>query len=464
MIGARSGQATLSSVDVAVGRAHRALVGAAGHRRRRGQQPDPPVAAAGDGELRGRARPRRSRRRPGRSSPRCRSSVVERGGAGRVAATTQQLGAQRSSRWSAISTAKRCSSSWRALAVGKARGVARGTGSPRPAATRAARAARSGRRRRSRTRPRAARATARTGIDAMVAEVRRRTVALAAVPMRALIVTNMYPSRRPRPALGSFVPRPGRRRCGAPARLEIELFAFAPGGAGALRAAPAAQLRPRRAAAPGAFDIVHAHFGLTAVAGAGRARPRARGHPARDRSAPSPLAGDHAGRRCGAWTWSPPSPSRWPRRSRARAAREPVAVLPVRRRPAIASARIAARGARRALGLRSGRALPAVPGRPGPAGEALRPRARARRRRAAAHAGATSTPSRCRCGSTPPTRCSSPPSARGSGSPCSRRWPATCRCSPRPVGVAPQALAGVAGALCAPYDRERLGRRRWPRT
>jgi teichuronic acid biosynthesis glycosyltransferase TuaC len=77
--------------------------------------------------------------------------------------------------------------------------------------------------------------------------------------MRALIVTNMYPSPE-HPALGSFV----RDQVEALRRLpgvELELYAFDPGGAGAyLRAAADLRRRYRRAS----FDVVHAHFGLTA--------------------------------------------------------------------------------------------------------------------------------------------------------------------------------------------------------
>jgi teichuronic acid biosynthesis glycosyltransferase TuaC len=77
--------------------------------------------------------------------------------------------------------------------------------------------------------------------------------------MRALIVTNMYPSSE-HPALGSFV----RDQVEALRRLpdvELELYAFDPGGPGAyLRAAADLRRRYRRAS----FDVVHSHFGLTA--------------------------------------------------------------------------------------------------------------------------------------------------------------------------------------------------------
>lgn len=77
--------------------------------------------------------------------------------------------------------------------------------------------------------------------------------------MRVLVVTNMYPTPE-RPALGSFV----RDQVAALRRrddLDVELFTFAPG----TREYPAAAiaLRRRYGSKP-RFDIVHAHFGLTA--------------------------------------------------------------------------------------------------------------------------------------------------------------------------------------------------------
>jgi glycosyltransferase involved in cell wall biosynthesis len=76
--------------------------------------------------------------------------------------------------------------------------------------------------------------------------------------MRALILTNMYPSPA-LPARGRFV----RDQVQALARLpglELELHAFAPGSARAYQAAADARRRYRGVR----FDIVHAHFGLTA--------------------------------------------------------------------------------------------------------------------------------------------------------------------------------------------------------
>ncbi len=88
--------------------------------------------------------------------------------------------------------------------------------------------------------------------------------------MRALIVTNMYPSPA-RPGLGSFVADQvaALRRTG---EVDVEVFAFDPGGAGAYLAAG----RRLRASTRGTrYDIVHAHYGLTlwpALAARGRAR------------------------------------------------------------------------------------------------------------------------------------------------------------------------------------------------
>ncbi|MBV9473481.1 MAG: glycosyltransferase [Solirubrobacterales bacterium] len=93
--------------------------------------------------------------------------------------------------------------------------------------------------------------------------------------MRALIVTNMYPTLA-RPALGSFV-RDQVEALGRLPDVELEVFSFGPGGPSAyLRAA--ARLRRRGGGRGGRaepYDIVHAHFGLTlwpALTVAARAR------------------------------------------------------------------------------------------------------------------------------------------------------------------------------------------------
>jgi teichuronic acid biosynthesis glycosyltransferase TuaC len=77
--------------------------------------------------------------------------------------------------------------------------------------------------------------------------------------MRALVVTNMYPSPA-RPALGSFV-RDQVRALERIADLDVELHAFPPGGA---RSYVRAAVELRRRFRGQRFDVVHAHFGLTA--------------------------------------------------------------------------------------------------------------------------------------------------------------------------------------------------------
>jgi len=77
--------------------------------------------------------------------------------------------------------------------------------------------------------------------------------------LRALVVTNMYPSPA-RPALGSFV-RDQVRALQRIEDLDVAVHAFPPGGA---RSYIRAAQQLRSAYAGQRFDIVHAHFGLTA--------------------------------------------------------------------------------------------------------------------------------------------------------------------------------------------------------
>ena len=74
--------------------------------------------------------------------------------------------------------------------------------------------------------------------------------------MRALVVTNMWPSPQA-PARGSFV-RDQVAALRALPGVEVEVFAFPPGG----YARAALELRRRHGGDD--FDVVHAHFGLTA--------------------------------------------------------------------------------------------------------------------------------------------------------------------------------------------------------
>src|SRR2546423_1517003 len=75
--------------------------------------------------------------------------------------------------------------------------------------------------------------------------------------MRVLVVTSMYPTPS-RPALGGFV-RDQVEALREIDGLEVELFAFEPGGASRYFRA-ARDLR--RAHGGGRFDVVHAHYGL----------------------------------------------------------------------------------------------------------------------------------------------------------------------------------------------------------
>jgi teichuronic acid biosynthesis glycosyltransferase TuaC len=89
--------------------------------------------------------------------------------------------------------------------------------------------------------------------------------------MRALIVTNMYPEAV-RPALGSFV----RDQVDALRRIDgidVDVFGFAPGGGGAYARAASDLYRRHR---HDRYDVVHAHYGLTAwPASAARGKVRA---------------------------------------------------------------------------------------------------------------------------------------------------------------------------------------------
>jgi len=93
--------------------------------------------------------------------------------------------------------------------------------------------------------------------------------------VRALIVTNMYPSPA-RPALGSFVRDQveALRRTG---EAEVGVFSFAPDGRSCspVAAYPRAAVELRRRVGRERFDVVHGHFGLSqwpALAARARAR------------------------------------------------------------------------------------------------------------------------------------------------------------------------------------------------
>ena len=111
-------------------------------------------------------------------------------------------------------------------------------------------------------------AEAMTAIQAFVPEVRRvreeRPAGRAgrageyARPVRALVVTNMWPSAEA-PQLGSFVRDQveALRRRGD---VEVDVLSFAPGPRSLIRAVACARRRTRGHE----YDVVHAHFGLSA--------------------------------------------------------------------------------------------------------------------------------------------------------------------------------------------------------
>ena len=265
--------------------------------------------------------------------------------------------------------------------------------------------------------------------------------------MRALVVTNMYPSPR-RPALGRFVADQvaALRRTG---QAEVEVFAFDPGGARAYAAGGARA--PRARYGPDPFDIVHAHYGLTTWPA--RAVPARRrlvtlhgtdlAHP---RTRPITLAGLRAHR---------------PRRRRLRAARAQHPALggarppprrpPVRRRPASASARSTA-------------PAPAGPSGFGATGPYLlfpadpaRPEKRHDRARAAAGDVPLLTlgdvdPAQVPLWVNAANAVLVPSEREGFGLAVLEALACDVPVLATPAGIAPAALAGVPGSLCAPFD------------
>ena len=227
--------------------------------------------------------------------------------------------------------------------------------------------------------------------------------------------------------------------------VEVERLRASPPGTRGYRARGAGAAPPLRAARR--FDVVHAHFGLTAwpalAAGLGPLVVTLHGN---DLLPPALEAGHPRG--AAAASTSPP---RSPARSRARPRRRPHAArrgAPVRGRPRRASGRSPAREARARLGLDPDGPYLLFPHDPAAAAQALRPRAGGRRRRAAAHAGRRPARTRSRTGSTPPTPSSSPPRPRASGSRCIEALACDVPAFGTPVGIHPVALEGIEGAVC----------------
>jgi glycosyltransferase involved in cell wall biosynthesis len=266
--------------------------------------------------------------------------------------------------------------------------------------------------------------------------------------MRALVVTNMYPTPE-RPALGSFVADQvhALRRSG---QAEIEVFSFAPGGAAAYLNA-ARDLRRRHGRER--FDIVHAHFGLSqwpALAARGRARVVTvhgtdLAHP---RSRPITLAGLRLADLVGAV--SAPLAEQIPRWA-APAGR--VALLPagveLQRFRSIPRAE-----ARAALGLDPAGPYLLFPSDP----------ARPEKRHELALQAAGETPLLTLQGIDPgrvPLWVNAanavlvPSEREGFGLAVLEALACDVPVLATPVGVAPEALTGVAGTLCEPFDAER---------
>ena len=140
--------------------------------------------------------------------------------------------------------------------------------------------------------------------------------------MRALIVTNMWPTAVRARRSGSFV-RDQVDALRALDGVEVEVFAFPPGRLPARRARRCAAATARER-----FDVVHAHFGLTAWPALAAARRAARRDAPRHRPAPPALAADHAARRCRSSTSSPPVSAELAREVPGAGERRRVAVLP----------------------------------------------------------------------------------------------------------------------------------------
>ena len=268
--------------------------------------------------------------------------------------------------------------------------------------------------------------------------------------MRALIVTNMWPSPRT-PALGSFVRDQvdSLRRAGGEG-LDLEVFSFAPGGyAGAARA-----LRRLDRSRP--FDVVHAHFGLSAwPALAAAARARAVTLHGTDLRHPRTrvLTRIVLPRIDLVATVSEDLAGELPASVRRRAAILPCGVATDRFRP------IARDQARAELGLDSaGRYLlfPSDPARPG------------KRHDLAVEVAAATGATLLALRDVPPERAPlfvnaadvvvMPSEREGFGLAVLEAIACDVPVLAQPTGIHAEALAGIAGTLCSPYERETWSR------
>ena len=238
----------------------------------------------------------------------------------------------------------------------------------------------------------------------------RASVCVGSRPMRALVVTNMYPTPE-RPRARAFVRdqvEALRRRDGRRGRA-VRVPARAARLPGARRASCGAATARRR------FDVVHAHFGLTAWPALARPARPGGGDAARQRPLPPALEPDHARGAAVHRAARRRRRARSARTSPAPGTRRRVAVLPVRRRPRSASGRSRAREARERLGLDPDGPYLLFPHDP------ARPLKRLDRAHEAAgdvpllHDGPRPARRGAATGSTPPTRSSSRPRPRASG-------------------------------------------------
>jgi glycosyltransferase involved in cell wall biosynthesis len=267
--------------------------------------------------------------------------------------------------------------------------------------------------------------------------------------VRVLIVTHMWPTEA-RPEHGAFV----RDQVEALQReqgVEVELRKFTPGTASYLRAA----WRLRGVARAGRFDIVHAHYGLSGWSALA----------ARGRSLVVTFHGtDLRHRIVGPLSRLVARAASLPATVSASLARESLAGAGVRRRVAVLPCGVDVnrfreqdrRDARARVGLdRDGSYLlfPADPGR-----------AVKRYDRALAIAGGAPGVELLTLGSVPPSEVPTwvnaanavlvPSEREGFGLAALEALACNVPVLSTPVGVAPVVLAGVPGALCAPFDRE----------
>jgi glycosyltransferase involved in cell wall biosynthesis len=262
--------------------------------------------------------------------------------------------------------------------------------------------------------------------------------------MRALIVTNLWPTAA-EPQRGSFV-RDQVTALRARGDIDVEVFRFAHGGARPyLRAAPALRRRYRGER----FDVVHAHFGLTAWPSlAVRGAPHAvtlHGtdvrHPRSGRITRAVLT-----RMDLVAAVSAELAAELPPAAR-RLAVLPCGVATDRFRP------IARADARRALGLPEDEPcllLPADPQRPGKRADRAREVAGDVRLLALGRVDPHDVPLYVNAANAVLV----PSDAEGFGLAVLEALACDVPVLATPVGVHPAALDGIEGTLCAPYDRE----------